>query len=524
MHKNKRKNRTKPAINTNKKRATTNRSTLHRAEHVSDEKQDLFKKDLLQDKINHPNYTDISDYIIQAVRAANKGVLIYKNEKLSSFLKDIIYFTELLQQLSLTQNIDSITHSQKLQAFLILLATSYDNNITPYLGSLKHTIIQSKQAADIIVLSQEVWRCCNIVNIHLPNMSIKEKIYTAFGNSIMLAGLGIIIANTANPALEIPLATGVNFITAGCYLCKAAITRLEKTATKTASNELVKNDMHSSHLGKLLNIKNYSRELIHLMRNINQIKNYQSSRLPQIHNAAVRVQSTIQEIYKGKNLDTKILLRALLHTNKLIYQIGNLFTDSKNLGITLFLTDIINSIHDISKAIKNVDSKIENVAGPDDLIHKLTISFSKNIQPYFNDIDVKYTVQQIKQLSVIANLAHEAFNYAQEINTYKNKMNTTEKIYSVCGSIFMLAGVGMMMTINIQPEAGVSIAIAMLSNKLGYHICSKAIVEHKNNHAKKIQASLDQQHAHLATINAISDLTPDLKSPHDLITKPRLTL
>lgn len=166
------------------------------------------------------------------------------------------------------------------------------------------------------------------------------------------------------------------------------------------------------------------------------------------------------------------------------------------------LITFLGSVQEILTTLKLVALHASDPAAyptPGELLEQLTNSYSININPMFDFLEAN--AQHIEQVAVVAGLGIAVFSACREINKYRDKLDTNEKLYAVAGIVLLATGVAMLVAATVNPTT-MPIVAAITVLALGRFLCKRATQKHKNEETKELDKSL---HAVQDDINKTSN-------------------
>lgn len=167
------------------------------------------------------------------------------------------------------------------------------------------------------------------------------------------------------------------------------------------------------------------------------------------------------------------------------------------LKLAAFLLAIKGILSTISDIAHNT-SDLQGFPAPADILNQLTKAYEDNIVPMLDTLEK--SADKLDSATPVISLGVAVLGTCKEINKYRDKMDTNEKIYAVCGTVLMFAGLGMLIAATINPTTmPVIAAIAVVT--LGVYMCQRSLERHKNLEARNINNSLNNLHSDIKNVS-----------------------
>lgn len=240
------------------------------------------------------------------------------------------------------------------------------------------------------------------------------------------------------------------------------------------------------------------------------------------------LQETIRLLGDAKELTQQQVVDATEKAHKLFLEVQRLAHIASNEDLEAFLNRIVLILQQLHQVAQSAAPEVAKyLPAPQQILQQLNQAYSSHVEPMISELQSSLqsgergNSNQLEQLTMVAGLGQEIFHCCTEMYKYNPQMNTTEKIYSVLGTVLMFAGLGMLVAGIINPVS-VPLVASLTVVTLGCYLCKKSIDRHKSPEANNIHESLYRQSEQ---IDAISKKFNARNYPRQLLTfSPQATV
>lgn len=207
--------------------------------------------------------------------------------------------------------------------------------------------------------------------------------------------------------------------------------------------------------------------------------------------AAQALQKTVQQI-SSSQMSTQQLEDALQDAHRLIISINATAQAVEDEDLIKFSREMASLLQTLVQyAPATTPEMVKNLPAPHALLMQLNSAYKDYLEPAYAKFKQVSPNVNLVELEAIAALGAQVFETTQEVNKYRDQFDTREKVYAMCGTVLMVAGVGLLAAAVLNPALGIPTVAALTIVTLGCYLCQKAVARHQN--AQSLHESLYKQ-------------------------------